>query len=42
MKWLALCSLALSLGVNAMDVEELIEQLGLEAHREGGYFRRTF
>ena len=42
MKWLALCFLALSLGVNAMDVEELIEQLGLEAHMEGGYFKRTF
>jgi predicted cupin superfamily sugar epimerase len=26
----------------AMDKEELIEALGLEAHIEGGYFRRTF
>ncbi len=42
MKWLALCVPLLSLGVNAMDVDELIEQLGLEAHVEGGYFRRTF
>jgi len=28
--------------IAAMDIEELIEQLGLEAHVEGGYFRRTF
>jgi predicted cupin superfamily sugar epimerase len=32
----------LSMGAQAMDVDELVEQLGLEAHVEGGYFRRTF
>ena len=30
------------LGVSAMDVDELVEALGLEPHVEGGYFRRTF
>ena len=25
-----------------MEVDELVKQLGLEAHVEGGYFRRTF
>jgi predicted cupin superfamily sugar epimerase len=29
-------------GAFAMDVEELVEALGLEPHVEGGYFRRTF
>lgn len=29
-------------GAFAMDVEELIEALGLEPHMEGGYFRRSF
>jgi predicted cupin superfamily sugar epimerase len=28
--------------VNAVDAEDLVKQLGLEAHVEGGYFRRTF
>ena len=37
-----LAGLLLAAGVIAMDVDELIEQLGLEAHEEGGYFRRTF
>jgi predicted cupin superfamily sugar epimerase len=32
----------LSMGAQAMDVDELVEQLGLEPHVEGGYFRRTF
>jgi predicted cupin superfamily sugar epimerase len=30
------------MGAQAMDVDELVEQLGLEPHVEGGYFRRTF
>ena len=39
---LLLAAGAIAMEVTAMDVDELIEQLGLEAHEEGGYFRRTF
>ncbi|MEE4660993.1 MAG: cupin domain-containing protein, partial [Halieaceae bacterium] len=34
--------MAASGGASAVDVDTLIEALGLEAHVEGGYFRRIF
>ncbi len=42
MKFVGLLLILLALEVSAMDAEDLAKQLGLEAHAEGGYFRRTF
>ncbi|MEE4659939.1 MAG: cupin domain-containing protein, partial [Halieaceae bacterium] len=39
---LAAFLMAASGGASAVDVDTLIEALGLEAHVEGGYFRRIF
>jgi len=42
MKWLLLMGCFVATGSSAMDVDELVRDLQLEPHREGGYFRRTF
>ena len=42
MKWLLAPLMLASTGLGAMDAEQLIKELGLESHVEGGYYRRTF
>ena len=42
MRYLALVAAFFITEVYAMDADDLVEQLGLEPHVEGGYFRRTF
>lgn len=42
MRVLALLAALAAMEANAVDADDLVEQLGLEPHVEGGYFRRTF
>lgn len=42
MRILALLAALVAMEVHAVDAEDLVKQLGLEPHVEGGYFRRTF
>lgn len=42
MRIIALLAALVAMEVNAVDAEDLVQQLGLEPHVEGGYFRRTF